>query len=145
MQKSVTLRTLIAVYLAFLTTIFAHYFGTDVTQFRRPPQSNGASVSRRGGSLGPHLFIANANSGLYVGYLLMYAFIIICSRRFFICLRMVSALRRVKTYLRATIGQTRLNSVLILNCHQERADSLSIAHDFICESDNRSNAFGNFV
>jgi len=77
-QKSVTLRTLIAVYLAFLTTIFAHYFGTDVTQFRRPPQSNGASVSRRGGSLGPHLFIANANSGLYVGYLLMYAFIIIC-------------------------------------------------------------------
>jgi len=59
--------------------------------------------------------------------------------------RSFSALRRVKTYLRATIGQTRLNSVLILNCHQERADSLNIAHDFICESDNRSNAFGNFV
>ena len=62
--------------------------------------------------------------------------------------RSFSALRRVKTYLRATIGQTRLNSVLILNCHQERADNLnivSIAHDFICASDNRSNAFGNFV
>ena len=34
----------------------------------------------------------------------------------------------VKTYLRATIGQTRLNSAPVLHCHQDRADSLNIVN-----------------
>ena len=58
--------------------------------------------------------------------------------------RSFSALRRVKTYLRATISQTPLNSALILHCHQDRADSLNIvniAQDFVCAFDSRSNTF----
>ena len=39
--------------------------------------------------------------------------------------RSFSALHHVMIYLRATIGQTPLNSALILHCHQDRADSLT--------------------
>jgi len=63
--------------------------------------------------------------------------------------RSFSALRRVKTYLRANVGQTRLNSVqLVIHCHQDRADSLNIvdiARDFVCATDSRANAFGTFL
>jgi len=63
--------------------------------------------------------------------------------------RSFSALRRVKTYLRATIGQTRgLNSALVNHCHQDRADSLNIVditRDFVCATDNLANAFGTFL
>ena len=62
--------------------------------------------------------------------------------------RSFSALRRVKTYLRATIGETRLNSALVIRCHQDRADSLNIVditRDFVCATDSRANAFGTFL
>jgi len=36
--------------------------------------------------------------------------------------RSFSALRRVNTYLRATIGQTRLNSALVIHCYQDSLD-----------------------
>ena len=39
--------------------------------------------------------------------------------------RSFSALRRLKTYLRATVVQPRLNSLLILHCHRDRADELN--------------------
>lgn len=61
--------------------------------------------------------------------------------------RSFSALRRVKTYLRSTIGQSRLNSVLVLHCHQDRVDDLNIveiAQEFVCANDSRSRTFGNF-
>ena len=48
--------------------------------------------------------------------------------------RSFSALRRLKTYLRSSTGQSRLNHLLLLNCHQERVDKLNIqniAQDFI--------------
>ena len=35
-----------------------------------------------------------------------------------------SALRRVKTYLRATMGQERLNHVMLLHIHKARTDVL---------------------
>ena len=53
-----------------------------------------------------------------------------------------SALCRLKTYLRATIGQPRLNSLLILHCHQDRADKLNlkaISQEFVRACDQRSN------
>jgi len=59
-----------------------------------------------------------------------------------------SALCRLKTYLRATMGQPRLNSLLILHCHQDRADKLNlkaISQEFVCASDQRSNFFENYM
>ena len=41
--------------------------------------------------------------------------------------RSASALRRVKTYLRATISQLRLNNLLVLHAHKEKTDSLDIS------------------
>ena len=62
--------------------------------------------------------------------------------------RSFSALRRLKTYLRATMGQPRLNSLLVLHCHQDRADRLNlkaISQEFVCASEQRSKFFGNYV
>ena len=50
--------------------------------------------------------------------------------------RSFSAMRRLKTYLRSTMRQIRLNHVLLLNMHKERLDSLDldiIANDFVRE------------
>ena len=40
--------------------------------------------------------------------------------------RSASALRRVKTYLRTTMKQARLNSLMIIHMHKERTDTLSM-------------------
>jgi hypothetical protein len=59
-----------------------------------------------------------------------------------------SALRRVKTYLRSTMTEKRLNNVMILHVHKDYTDELSlveVANDFIQGSDHRKNYFGKFV
>ena len=40
--------------------------------------------------------------------------------------RTFSTLRRVKSYLRSTMGQSRLNHVIILHAHKQRTDDLDI-------------------
>jgi hypothetical protein len=61
--------------------------------------------------------------------------------------RSFSALRRLKTYIRSTVGQPRLNHLLLLHCHQDRLDKLDlrrVAQEFISANEKRSNYFGNF-
>ena len=61
--------------------------------------------------------------------------------------RSFSTLRRIKTYLRSTMTQERLNNVMILNGHKERADELdlmAVAKDFSQANDRRRNFFGSF-
>ena len=60
--------------------------------------------------------------------------------------RSFSAMRRLKTYLRCTMGQTRLNSVILLHVHKERTDQISIidvANTF-ASTEHRLNVFGTF-
>lgn len=56
-----------------------------------------------------------------------------------------STLRRVKTYLRSTMSQARLNSLLLLNVYREQVESMKItdlANEFISRGDSKSkNAF----
>ena len=62
--------------------------------------------------------------------------------------RTFSALRRMKSYLRATMTQQRLNNVLIPHCHKSRTDELNlkeIAHDFFQKNDRRLAFFGNIL
>ena len=40
--------------------------------------------------------------------------------------RSFSALRRVKSYLRTTMGQQRLNYLMLLHVHKERTDNLDL-------------------
>ena len=59
--------------------------------------------------------------------------------------RSFSCLRRLKTYLRNTMSQARLNHMALLNVHQERVDSLRIAdiqESFIRSRESRRKLFG---
>ena len=59
--------------------------------------------------------------------------------------RSFSALRRLKTYLRSTMSQTRLNSVAILHVHQSELMSVSldsILKDFVSLNSQRMHTFG---
>ena len=55
--------------------------------------------------------------------------------------RSASALRRVKSYLRSTMSQSRLNNLMVLHVHKQRTDSLNLkacVNEFICANDHRS-------
>ena len=61
--------------------------------------------------------------------------------------RTFSALRRVKSYLRSTMGQSHLNHVIILNAHKQRTNELDIcevAKDFAGKNSRREEYFGHF-
>jgi hypothetical protein len=59
--------------------------------------------------------------------------------------RSFSSLRRLKTWLRATMTQQRLNHIAVLHTHQEELDALDtsiILSEFIAASDIRGSIFG---
>ena len=61
--------------------------------------------------------------------------------------RSFSALRRVKTYLRSTMTQARLNHLMVLHVHRSRLDNLDLCHignEFIDMRDHRKSIFGRF-
>ena len=61
--------------------------------------------------------------------------------------RSFSALRRVKTYLRSTMSQERLNHLLVLHVHKDYTDSLDmlqVANSFVSDSEHRLRIFGKF-
>ena len=58
--------------------------------------------------------------------------------------RSFSAMRRIKTYLRSTMSQGRLNATMVLHVHKMLTDGLdlkSICKDFISKSDYRKTKF----
>ena len=62
--------------------------------------------------------------------------------------RSFSAMRRLKTYLRCTMRQSRLNHLLLLNLNQEKVDQLdidAIGDEFIRGSEHRLRQFGKFT
>lgn len=61
--------------------------------------------------------------------------------------RSFSSLKRLKTYLRTTMSQKRLNHVAILHCHHNKADLIDmkgVFNSFICRNDLRAAAFAMF-
>ena len=62
--------------------------------------------------------------------------------------RSFSALRRVKTYLRSTMKQTRLNHLMILHVHKDITDSLNlndIGNEFVRCSEHRLSGIWTFL
>ena len=61
--------------------------------------------------------------------------------------RAFSSLRRIKTFLRSTMSQHRLNNLFLLYVHKARTNALdlsSVAKDFVYANSRRSNYFGKF-
>ena len=61
--------------------------------------------------------------------------------------RSFSALRRGKTYLSSTTGDSRLNHHVILRVHKDRPDAptlVDVANYFVGEKENRYKLFGKF-
>ena len=59
--------------------------------------------------------------------------------------RSFSFMRLVKSYLRATTGQGRLNHLMILSAYKENVDELNlkdVAREFIHKNDTRISLFG---
>ena len=62
--------------------------------------------------------------------------------------RSFSALRRLKSYLRATMTQTRLNNVLVLHVHKNLTDQLcliEVGNEFVKGSSHRKALFGTIL
>ena len=62
--------------------------------------------------------------------------------------RSFSAMRRLKTYLRSTMRQSRLNHCLLLNINREKVDQLDIdviADEFVRGNEHRLRQFGKFT
>ena len=62
--------------------------------------------------------------------------------------RSFSALKRVKTYFRATTKEKRLNHLMILHVHKDRTDKIDLvdaANQFVEWKDNRVHIFGKFT
>ena len=61
--------------------------------------------------------------------------------------RSFSALKRVKTYLRSTTGEGRLNHLMLLHVHKELADGIDmveVANLFVGDNQRRKQLFGKF-
>ena len=61
--------------------------------------------------------------------------------------RSFSSARRLKTWLRSTMTQTRCSNLTILNTHKQRTDKLcliDVANEFAALNENRKSNFGTF-
>ena len=61
--------------------------------------------------------------------------------------RSFSVLRRIKTYLRSSMSECRLNNAMLLHCHKDIADGIdvnNIAKSFVSVNSRRQNYFGSF-
>ena len=62
--------------------------------------------------------------------------------------RSASALRLIKTYLRSSMSQLRMNNLMVLHIHKENLDQLNmveVANDFVTGSEHRLTLFGTFT
>ena len=61
--------------------------------------------------------------------------------------RSFSALRCLKSYLRSTMGNERLNHLMVLHVHKERTDKLDlkcVLNEFVGESVHRTSIFAKY-
>ena len=59
----------------------------------------------------------------------------------------LTALRRIKTYMKTTMTQNRLNYCILLHVHREKTDQLGlawVANEFVKPVENRHRNFGKF-
>ena len=60
--------------------------------------------------------------------------------------RSFSAVRRIKSCLRSTMSQQRLNHLMVLHVHSDHTDELNlvdVANEFIADNEHKRQVFGN--
>ena len=61
--------------------------------------------------------------------------------------RSFSAMKRIKTYLRSTMTNNRMNHLMIMHVHKDKTDKIDMiqtAKSFIEKNDSRRKRFGHF-
>ncbi|XP_071817210.1 zinc finger MYM-type protein 1-like [Apostichopus japonicus] len=85
---------------------------------------------------------------LFPHVLMLLRLLLVCPVTSCECERSFSALRRLKTWLRSTMTQRRLNHVAVCNVHKRKLDTVDIiqlVREFAGRSQTRKNMFGNFT
>ena len=89
----------------------------------------------------------DAVRGLFSQVYILMKMLIVCPVSSCECERSFSALRRLKTWLRNTMTQQRLNYSAVCHVHKsvlDEVDTVLLATNFVSRSDIRKNMFGNF-
>ena len=84
---------------------------------------------------------------LFTGVEQLIRLLLVCPASSCTAERSFSALRRLKTWLRNNMTQSRLNAVAVCNVHQEHIDAVDlsvVAKEFAEQSDIRRQMFGNW-
>ena len=95
-------------------------------------------------------FVRNLSEGQRVFFsqvCLIISFIVVMPATNATSERSFSTMKRIKTYLRSTMGQARLNHLMTLNIYKSKLDELNlhaIANDFVYGNEHRLKIFGNF-
>ena len=61
--------------------------------------------------------------------------------------RSFSALKRVKTFLRSTTGDSGMNHLMVLHAHRDKTDAINlidVANDFVGDNETRKSMLGKF-
>ncbi len=75
----------------------------------------------------------------------LFTFLLVVPASSAITERSFSALKRLKSYLRTTMSQERLNHVTVLHVHKERLDTVNtdkLTAEFVSRNDCRRSVFG---
>ena len=89
----------------------------------------------------------HAVRSLFPQVLILLKLLLVCPVSSCECERSFSALRRLKTWLRTTMTQRRLNHISICHVHQEQLDNINVhelAKLFVQKSEIRRGIFGTF-
>ena len=111
-------------------------FGLFQVQYKFGTVSEAAAVLRG---------LSNEYRALFIQAEVLVRFLLLVPASSATAERSFSALRRIKTWLRSTMSQARLNHVSLLNIHSKILDTLdlnAVVADFIAKNDGRVTIFG---
>ena len=130
------------------------FYGTDLNQDRLLAQLMSLHSTKQDGSIDDFKSLISYLKGLnavereyYSEVIKVAKLILVMPATNALSERSFSALRRVKTWLRTTIDQVRLNHCMTLHVHKSRTDSLSliqIGNEFIQRNTSRMHIFGQY-
>ena len=133
----------------------SHFYGDDVNKDNLKSQLQMISLDFPNGSKPPNVFtilaymktLCSAKKQLLSDVCTILKLVLVMPATNASSERSFSALRRVKSYLRSTMRQDRLNHLMVLHIHDERTDELDlkeVVNEFVGDCEHRLRTFGKF-